>query len=96
MSVQETDADRPWARIRSSGVELFFLVVDQGYMYREFEPDDDEQKIVLRLMVELAVRYLDGRYSRQVRRSIFGQKETLTIEYGQLYYLDKLQRRSWS
>jgi hypothetical protein len=87
-------ADRPWARIRASGVELFFLVVDQGFGYTEFESDDDEQKDALRLMVELAVRYLQGRYARNVRRSIFGrQKEELTIEFGQLYYFDKLPKR---
>lgn len=64
------------ARIWTNGVEAFFVDLDNGFGYREFEWEAGAQPHAVRRLAHLAGRYLDGAGSARQVAGRFGRTRT--------------------
>lgn len=69
------------ARFWTTGVEAFFLDLDNGYSYRDFEWQEDAQVAIVRRLARLAGAYLAGAGEERRVRQRFGRvKRQFDIE----------------
>ena len=62
------------AKLWTSGAEAFFLSVDGGLTYREFDWEPAGQVATVRLLTMLAVQYLQGRFEEKEERRALGRR----------------------
>jgi|GEM_PF-3416026 hypothetical protein len=86
-SASTTRPDRAHARILTSGIEMFLLVLDDQFEYRDFDWETEGQRQILALMAKLAEAYLAGGGREGLKGGIFGRRHSqLTLELaGQTY-----------
>ncbi len=66
--------DRGQARIWTSGVEAFFLELDERFNLKEFDWKPEGQADIVRLMTRLAIAYLQGHGAEGVSKGAFGRR----------------------
>ncbi len=72
---------RVQVRIWTSGVEAFFLVVDERFDFKEFDWELEGQADILRRMTRLAIAYLQGHGVEGESKGTFGRRrQHLEIE----------------
>lgn len=69
-----TRQGRVQARIWTSGVEAFFLELDERWSLKEFDWEIEGQADIVRLMTCLAVAYLQGQGAERESKGAFGRR----------------------
>jgi hypothetical protein len=72
-----SDAGTRRARISTEGVEVFRLILPDGFGYHEFDYDYERggQVAALRLVAALAGEYLHGHFQEKEERRAFGRRQ---------------------
>jgi len=78
------------ATISTSGVEAFYLLLDDLYEWRDFDWEKGGQIEIVRLMIRLAMVYLEGDELKCIRNGFLGRHKSYSLDLGNQSYLFEL------
>jgi hypothetical protein len=79
-------------KISTSGIESFFLTLDEKFQWQDFNWEESGQAEILMTMIRLTVSYLDGHGREEKVKKFLRERSVFVLELdGSPYYFNHLR-----